>query len=123
MASGSAPIQDTSPPEQKALPSPVTTTARTSGSARSPAITRPQEAVIGPDIMFRRSGRSRVTRTTPDEGRDTRRSASPTSYGGPSEAPVGGLGGGFSGSVMGRAYSGVLHARTPRLPRSGWSLL
>ena len=39
-ASGSAPIQDTSPPEQNALPSPVTTTARTSGSAPQPAIAR-----------------------------------------------------------------------------------
>ena len=53
LASGSLTIHDVSPPEQNAEPSPVTTTTRTDGSARSSSIAATQEAVIGPDIALR----------------------------------------------------------------------
>ena len=55
-ASGSLAIHEVSPPEQKAEPSPVTTTARSERSAASSSTAATQDAVISSDIALRWSG-------------------------------------------------------------------
>lgn len=73
VVSASGTSQDRLPPEQKPLPSPVTTTARTDASSARWSIARTQEAVISSLIALRCSGRSRISRATPAAGRSSRR--------------------------------------------------
>jgi hypothetical protein len=61
------------PPEQKALPSPVTTTARTDVSAAISSMAATHDEVISSLIALRIPGLSSVSRTTPSEGRSRRR--------------------------------------------------
>ena len=68
-ASGSLAIQPVLPPEQKAVPDPVTTTTRSDRSPASWSTAATQEAVISSDIALRWSGLSRVSTATPSEGR------------------------------------------------------
>src|SRR3954453_19472792 len=93
--SGDSPIQDRSPPAQNAVPSPVTTTARTDRSSRRPAIVSAHGLVSSAVIALRRSGSAKVRITTPSSRRVT-----------PS-----GL------SVMDRTVSGDPHAQLPGLFR------
>src|SRR5512135_239372 len=72
LLSGSDPIHPTSPPEQNAVPCPVTTTTRTVRSDRSFAIVCGQISVSSPVIALRRSGTARVSRATPSAGRSIR---------------------------------------------------
>ncbi len=70
------------------------------------------------DIMLRRSGRSRVTRATPSEGRSTLRSARSARSG-----PSGPVSGPRPGVLMAPRLSTPPHAQGPRLPRSEAPLL
>src|SRR4051812_20499242 len=71
--SGDSPIRDRSPPAQKALPSPVTTTQRTERSGRSAATASANALVRSPVMALRRSGSVRVSTTTPSSWRSIRR--------------------------------------------------
>src|SRR3954471_1426013 len=74
--SGDSPIHDRSPPAQNAVPSPVTTTARTDRSLRRLAMVSPHALVSSAVIALRRSGSARVRITTPSSRRVTRRGLS-----------------------------------------------
>ncbi len=64
-ASGSPAIQPVLPPEQNAVPEPVTTTTRNDRSAASSSTAATHDAVISSDIALRWSGLSSVSSSNP----------------------------------------------------------
>ena len=67
-ASGSPAIQPVLPPEQNAVPAPVTTTTRNDRSAASSSTAATHDAVISSDIALRWSGLSSVSTAIPSAG-------------------------------------------------------
>ena len=68
MASGSLAIHEVLPPEQNAVPAPVTTTARSVAVGRQVVDAAAHASVIASDMALRWSGLSRVSSDHPGAG-------------------------------------------------------